>query len=206
MNQSRVLIIVDVQNDFCPGGSLAVPGGDRIVPVINHISGTFPLVVASQDWHPAGHVSFASQHAGKRPFDSTTIDGREWTLWPDHCAKGTVGAELHSGLDTGPVTLIIRKGSKPHLDSYSVFFENDQETSTGLHFYLKGMKVSQVYLCGLALDVCVYFSALDAVGLGYRTYVVEDAAVGIDSPTGSLDMAVKDMKEKGVEFVRSERL
>ena len=206
MNQSRALVIVDVQNDFCPGGSLAVPEGGQIGPVINRMSRDFPLVVASQDWHPEGHISFASQHEGKEPFDTATINGDDWTLWPDHCVKGTTGAEFHPGLDTRPVKLIIRKGSNHRLDSYSVFFENDRETSTGLDFYLKGMKGSDVYLCGLALDVCVYFSALDAVNLGYRTHVITDATRGIDSPGGSLDEAVRHMKKEGVSFVHSDEL
>jgi len=206
MRNRSVLIVVDLQYDFCPGGSLAVPEGDRIVPVVNAMMPTFPLVVASQDWHPDGHISFASQHEGKEPFDTVEIEGEEWVLWPDHCVQTTRGAQLHDDLDQHPIKVIVRKGDKPRLDSYSVFFENDRETPTGLDGYLSGMGITDVYLCGLAEDVCVYFSAKDSVRLGFSTYVVEDATRGIDSPEGSLQKARDDMKQKGVQFITSKEL
>jgi nicotinamidase/pyrazinamidase len=206
MEPKSALIVVDVQNDFCPGGSLAVEEGDKVVPIINKVSSLFPLVVASQDWHPPGHISFASRHEGKRPFDTAEIHGESWVLWPDHCVQGSNGAELRSDLDTRPLKLIIRKGENPRLDSYSVFFENDKTTPTGLDAFLRGMETDTVYLCGLALDVCIYFSALDATRLGYCAVVIEDATRGIDSPTGSLAEAVADMKEKGVAFTGSESI
>ncbi len=203
MDDSSVLVVVDVQYDFCPGGALAVREGDQIIPVINSMMPKFQLVVASQDWHPEGHISFASQHEGKEPFDAAEIGGEEWILWPDHCVQTTRGAMLHDDLDERPLKLIVRKGSSPRLDSYSVFFENDRETPTGLDGYLRGMGFTHVYLCGLALDVCVYFSAQDASRLGYRTIVVEDATRGIDDPPGSVRSAVEDMKSRGVDFVQS---
>jgi nicotinamidase/pyrazinamidase len=203
MKQNSALILVDMQYDFCPGGSLEVPEGDKVIPVANRISSLFSTVVASQDWHPEEHVSFASQHTGKNPFDTTKIDGREWTLWPDHCMQGTKGAELHDELDTTPVRLILRKGMQPRLDSYSVFFENDTKTTTGLASYLQGMGITEVYLCGLATDVCVYFSAMDAIRLGFSTHLVGDACAGIDQPEGSLDEALDHMKEIGVHLLTS---
>jgi nicotinamidase/pyrazinamidase len=206
MDDSSVLIVVDVQHDFCPGGALAVEGGDQIIPVINTIMPAYKLVVASQDWHPEGHISFASQHEGKEPFDVAEIDGEDWVLWPDHCVQATHGAMLHADLDQRPVKLIVRKGMNRRLDSYSVFFENDRETPTGLDGYLRGMGYTDVYLCGLALDVCVYFSAQDASQLGYRTLVIEDASRGIDDPPGSLGKAIDDMRSRGVEFIKSDDL
>lgn len=204
MDKRSALIIVDLQYDFCPGGSLEVPEGDVIVPVVNRMAPGFPLVVASQDWHPDGHISFASQHPEKEPFDTAEINGQEWVLWPDHCVKATPGAEIHKDVDMRPVKLILRKGMDPRLDSYSVFFENDGETSTGLDAYLKGMGITDVYMCGLATDVCVYYSVMDGIRLGFRTFLVEDASRGIDTPAGSLQAAVDDMRRSGAEVVSSD--
>lgn len=203
MNSSEkpVLLVIDVQIDFCPGGNLPVPDGEQIVPLINRLIGRFERVVATQDWHPRDHVSFASNHPGKRPFD--TIQSGEQILWPDHCIPGTRGAEFHPDLDTLGFDLILRKGSNPNLDSYSAFFENDRRTPTGLHFYLQGLGIKSVYLAGLALDVCVYYSAMDALKLGFQTAVLEDACRGIDSPPGSLKLRLGEMEEAGVRVLKA---
>jgi len=200
---AKVLLVVDVQNDFCPGGSLAVPDGDRIVGVINRLMESFDAVVATQDWHPEDHVSFASSHAGAKPFDAIEVDGREQVLWPDHCVIGSRGAELHPDLDTDPLRAVFRKGSSPALDSYSAFFENDRRTPTGVEGYLKDLGLTSVYLVGLATDVCVYYSAMDAVRRGFDVWLVEDACRGIDSPPGSLAGRLEEMGAAGVRMVRS---
>jgi nicotinamidase/pyrazinamidase len=198
-----VLLVVDVQVDFCPGGNLPVPEGDRVVPVINRLSRAFPRIVATQDWHPQDHVSFASNHPGSNPFDILRGKEGEQILWPDHCVPGMPGAEFHPDLDTLPFDLIVRKGTDPNLDSYSAFFENDHKTATGLHFYLEGLKARSVYLVGLALDVCVYYSVMDALKLGFRTVVVEDACRGIDSPPGSLKARLEEMRRAGAQILRA---
>ena len=192
------LLVVDVQVDFCPEGNLPVPDGDKVVPVINRLSRAFQRIVATQDWHPQDHVSFASNHPGRKPFDTIRGKEGEQILWPDHCVPGTPGAEFRPGLDTFCFDLIVRKGTDPALDSYSAFFENDHKTPTGLHFYLKGLNVKSVYLAGLALDVCVYYSAVDALKLGFHTVVVEDACRGIDNPPGSLKARLEEMRSSGV--------
>lgn len=199
----EVLLVVDVQNDFCPGGSLAVPEGDRVVEVINGLMGKFDAVVATQDWHPEGHVSFASRHSGAEPFGLIESDGGEQVLWPDHCVIGSRGAELHPDLNTDPLRAVFRKGSSPELDSYSAFFENDRETPTGVEGYLKDLGLSEVYLVGLATDVCVFCSAMDALHRGFGVWLVEDACRGIDSPPGSLAERLEEMRAAGVHVVRS---
>jgi nicotinamidase/pyrazinamidase len=201
VSNDSVLLVVDVQLDFCPGGNLPVPGGDEVVPVINRLSRKFQRVVATQDWHPAGHVSFASSHPGHKPFDTIRRGGVEQILWPSHCVPGTQGAEFHPDLDTLGFDLIVRKGKDPNLDSYSAFFENDHKTPTGLHYYLEGLNVESVYLTGLALDVCVHYSAMDALKLGFRTIVVQDACRGIDSPPGSLDARLEQMRQAGARIL-----
>ncbi len=200
------LLIIDVQNDFCPGGKLAVDGGDMVIPVINRIAGKFPCVVATQDWHPQGHVSFASTHRGKNPFDTLVVNGIEQVLWPEHCVQGTEGASFHPELDTRKVNLILRKGTNPQLESYSAFFENDRATPTGLEHYLRGLGFKDIYLCGLATDVCVFYSALDAVRLGFRTFLIEDACRGVDVPRGNVERAIREMEGKGVMIIRSGEL
>lgn len=197
------LLIIDVQNDFCPGGSLAVPGGDEVIPVINRISGLFPHVVATKDWHPGDHVSFASAHPGKEPMDTLEYNGMTQMLWPDHCVKGSPGAEFHPDLDVRPVNIVLHKGAKTHLDSYSAFFENDKTTGTGLESYLRGLGFSRVVIVGLAEDVCVFFTATDAARLGFSTSVVTDATRGVDAPEGSVDAARDSMQSSGVRFVSS---
>lgn len=200
----RALLVIDVQNDFCPGGALAVPEGDRVVPVINRLMPLFPLVVATRDWHPEGHISFASRHAGKKPTDSVSVYGVDQLLWPDHCIMASSGAAFHPKLDMRPVNLILNKGTRKDLDSYSAFFENDRKTSTGMESYLKGLGFSEVYVCGLAEDVCVFFTAADAKRLGFRTYVVADAVRGVDTPSGSLVSARKKMEGDGITYVSSD--
>jgi nicotinamidase/pyrazinamidase len=197
------LIIVDVQNDFCPGGSLPVPEGDRVVPVINRVAPLFSLVAASQDWHPRGHVSFASSHPGRAPFEEIDLGGRKQMLWPDHCVPGTRGAELHPDLDIRPIHLIIRKGWHPGIDSYSVFFENDHRTPTGLEPCLKGLGVRRVYLAGLAQDICVYYSAQDALRLGFGVTLIEDAACALDEPPGTAARRMRELEEAGMRRARS---
>lgn len=203
---SSAFVAVDVQNDFCPGGALAVPEGDRVVPLVNALAARFPAAVATQDWHPAGHVSFASSHPGRKPYDSADQDGRALTLWPDHCVAGTSGAAFHPDLDQRPYRLIVRKGFRKNLDSYSAFFENDGTTPTGLEGWLKGLGLTGVVLAGLALDYCVYYSALDAVRLGFRTAVVLDATRAVDAPPGNAERALAELRARGVLIVGSEEV
>jgi nicotinamidase/pyrazinamidase len=200
----RALLVVDVQNDFCPGGSLAVAGGDRVVPVINRLAPRFAKVVATQDWHPPGHVSFASSHPGMKPFQVADLPGGQpQTLWPDHCVAGSRGAELHPGLATAPLSLIVRKGARAELDSYSAFFENDRRTPTGLNAYLRELGCEELYLCGLATDVCVYYSAQDALRLGFAVRLVRDACRGIDAPPGNLQERLRELVAAGVRILDS---
>jgi nicotinamidase/pyrazinamidase len=202
----RLLLIIDVQNDFCPGGSLAVDGGDEVVPVINGMLPQFTRVVATQDWHPADHVSFASSHPGRKPLDVVDAGGIEQVLWPDHCIQGTRGAELHARLSVGRIELVLRKGLRRALDSYSAFFENDRRTDTGLRFYLKGMRTREIFICGLATDYCVKASALDARRLGFRVTLVADACRGVDFPTGSVEKSLAEMRKAGVKVTESASL
>ncbi len=195
----KALIVVDVQNDFCPGGALAVAGGDEIVPMINGLIGRFEHVVLTQDWHPAGHSSFASSHPGKTPFEMIAMPYGGQTLWPDHCVQGTAGADFHPALAWTRAELLIRKGCRPEIDSYSAFFENDRRTPTGLTGYLRDRGIKKVTLCGLATDFCVAFSALDAVTQGFSTSVILEACRGIDL-NGSLQAMVTRMRDAGVEL------
>jgi nicotinamidase/pyrazinamidase len=197
------LLVVDVQNDFCAGGALAVPGGEDIVGLINRLGRRFANVVLTQDWHPAGHSSFASTHEGKAPFETTTMPYGPQILWPDHCVQGTNGAAFHADLDIPHAALVVRKGFRPDIDSYSAFFENDQRTATGLGGYLLERRLSRVYLCGLATDFCVHFSALDARRQGFEAILIEDACRAIDLE-GSLAAARTAMKGAGVTIIQSE--
>jgi nicotinamidase/pyrazinamidase len=201
--EERVLLVIDVQNDFCPGGRLVVEEGDAVVPVINRIMPLFSRVVATQDWHPKDHVSFASSHPGRKVLDLIDAGGIQQALWPDHCVQGTHGAELHPRLEIGRIELVLRKGLRRALDSYSAFFENDRRTDTGLRFYLKGMRAREIFLCGLATDYCVLASALDARRLGFRVALVRDACRGVDSPKGSVEKALADMEKAGVRMIES---
>lgn len=196
---SHALIVIDVQNDFCPGGALAVPGGDEIVEGINAMMPDFDAVILTQDWHPSGHSSFASSHPGKAPFDLTEMPYGPQVLWPDHCVQGTQGAAFHPGLRTDG-DLIIRKGFRGHIDSYSAFFENDQKTPTGLDGYLRTRGIAELTLVGLATDFCVHFSATDAARLGFAVNVRLDACRAIDMD-GSLEAALAAMKAAGVTLL-----
>lgn len=202
---TRALLLIDLQNGFCPGGNLPVAGGDEIVPVANALmaSGKYDLVVASQDWHPPGHGSFASSHPGKSPFEIGELSGKPQMLWPDHCVQGTQDAAFHPDLDVGHIDHVQRKGQNPAVDSYSAFRDNDRAALTGLTDYLKARDVSEIDICGLATDYCVKFSALDAVEMlpGVKVRFVEDASRGID-PEG-VKTAIAEMREKGIEIVRS---
>ena len=176
-----VLLIVDVQNDFCPGGALAVPEGDAIVPAINRLAHSFAHVILTQDWHPPGHASFASSHPGKRPFDTIEVSYGAQILWPDHCVQGTSGAAFHPKLDVPHAELVLRKGFRKSIDSYSAFCENDRRTATGLAGYLRERGFRRITLCGLATDFCVAFSAIDGRGAGFDVAVVTSACRGIDN-------------------------
>ena len=194
---TEALIVIDVQNDFCPGGALAVPGGDEIVPAINAMLPDFPVRVFTQDWHPADHGSFASRHPGKTPFEVTEMPYGAQVLWPDHCVQGSKGAEFHPDLLTDPADLIIRKGFRREIDSYSAFFENDHETPTGLDGYLRTRGVERLWMVGLATDFCVHYSAVDAARLGYAVTVDLPCCRAIDLD-GSLEAALDSMLDAGV--------
>ena len=203
LNDPRcALVVIDMQNDFIPGGQLAVQGGDEIVPLINSLGARFRNVVVAQDWHPAGHVSFASSHPGKAPFDSVQLPYGAQTLWPDHCVQGSHGAQLHADLDLPHAQLIVRKGFNRDIDSYSAFVEADRRTPTGLSGYLKERGIDTVYLVGLALDYCVAWSALDARTAGFDTVLIVDACRAIDLD-GSLQRALGEMEAAGVKLIDS---
>jgi nicotinamidase/pyrazinamidase len=194
-----LLLVIDVQNDFCPGGALAVPDGDAVVPVINALGRRFAHVVLTQDWHPADHASFASQHPGRRPFETVALAYGAQTVWPDHCVQGTPGAAFHADLALPQAALILRKGFRRAIDSYSAFRENDRATTTGLAAYLRERDLTRLYLAGLATDYCVAYSALDAVAAGFTAVVIEDACRAIDLE-GSLAQAIAKMRAAGVGF------
>ncbi len=193
------LIVIDVQNDFCPGGALAVAGGDEIIIRINGLMEAFGTVVLTQDWHPANHASFAANHPGAEPFSLAQMPYGPQVLWPTHCVQGSKGAEFHRDLWTDPAHLIVRKGFRPEIDSYSAFFENDHSTPTGLDGYLRSRGITAVTLVGLATDYCVAYSAVDAAGLGYTATVLEGAARAIDL-NGSLAEAREKMRAAGVRL------
>jgi nicotinamidase/pyrazinamidase len=203
IDQNRgVLLVVDVQNDFCPGGALEVDDGDAVLPIANHLIALFDHVVITQDWHPPGHSSFASSHAGRSPLESIEMDYGPQTLWPDHCIQGSNGARLHEGLNVDEADMVIRKGRDPAIDSYSAFYENDKTTPTGLSGYLASRSLSRIFLIGLATDFCVHFSALDARREGFDVVLIEDGCRAIDF-NGSLDQAMSDMQDSGVRFADS---
>lgn len=200
--ESDVLVVVDAQNDFCPGGALAVPDGGAVVPVINRLAGLFPHVIATQDWHPAGHRSFASAHPGKKPFETAELSYGPQILWPDHCVQGTRGAEFHPALSIPRCELVLRKGFRRGIDSYSAFFENDRTTPTGLEGYLRGRGFTRIFFAGLATDFCVFYSAVDARRAGFEAAVIEDACRGIDV-NGSVAAAWAEMEKAGVRRILS---
>lgn len=197
LRSDTALIVVDVQNDFCPGGALAVPNGHEVVPLINALAKHFQNVVMTQDWHPAGHASFASSHPGKTPFETTTLSYGEQVMWPDHCIRGTRGAELHADLAIPHAQLIVRKGYRSEVDSYSAFLEADRMTPTGLAGYLQERGISRVFVAGLATDFCVAWTALDARRFGLEATVVEDACRAIDTGR-ALAKAWADLAAAGV--------
>lgn len=199
----KALVVIDVQNDFCPGGSLAVTDGDLVVPVINRLYEKFDKVVATQDWHPADHASFSSNNAGTNPMEMIDLKGIMQVMWPDHCVQGTTGADFHPELMTDPFDLIIRKGTNQTLDSYSAFLENDQHTETGLTHYFKGLGINDLYFVGLATDYCVYFSAMDAKDAGFNTHVIIDACRGVDFPEHNIDRTIEIMKVAGIHIIES---
>jgi nicotinamidase/pyrazinamidase len=208
MNKSigtmKTLIITDVQNDFLPGGSLEVPKGDEIIPVINRIQDKFNLVVATQDWHPGNHISLASNHKNKKPFDKIEWQGMEQILWPDHCVQGTRGAEFHPALEMKKAEAIFRKGMDREIDSYSGFYDNGHKKNTGLAGYLRERNASEIYFCGLAADFCVYFSAIDALKEGFSVTFIEDATKPIDKEEYAKKK--EEMKRLGVKIIFSHEI
>jgi len=201
-----VLILVDLQNDFMPGGVLPVPDGDAVVPVANSLVKLFDVVVATQDWHPRKHVSFASCHPGTTPGSMIDLAGFRQKLWPDHCVENTLGAELHADLSQNEITRIFRKGSDPSVDSYSAFFDSAHQKSTGLADFLHDHKTNELYFMGLATEYCVKFSVLDAVSLGFAVHVIEDGCCGIDSRVGDVEDAFTAMAVAGVNIISSQEV
>jgi nicotinamidase/pyrazinamidase len=197
------LIVIDVQNDFCPGGALPVPEGDRIVALVNRLQPCFELVVATQDWHPADHGSFAANHPGRQVGDQITLAGLPQILWPVHCVQHTPGADFHPDLDQRRISQVIRKGLDRHIDSYSGFFDNGHRRATALEEYLRLQGVGEVYVCGLATDYCVKHTALDAVELGFRVWLIEDACRGVELHPGDVARAIEEMRAAGVKTIRS---
>ena len=197
----KALLLIDIQNDFLPGGALAVPEGDQVIPVVNALQPHFDLVVATQDWHPADHKSFASNHPGKKPFEAIDLQGREQVLWPDHCVQGSAGAALAPALELNRVEAIFRKGMNPEIDSYSGFFDNGHLKTTGLADYLRSKMVTQVFVAGLAGDFCVYFTAKDALLEGFKTFLLEDASRPIN-PEG-FTQAKADLRHLGGKIIQS---
>lgn len=197
----KALLLIDIQYDFLPGGALAVPGGDEILPVVNRLQDGFDLVVATQDWHPPGHYSFASSHQGRQQFETIDLQGLEQVLWPDHCVQETPGADFTSAVSWGRVEAIFRKGTELTIDSYSGFYDNGHRKETGLGHYLRGRGVKEVYIAGLAADYCVYFTAKDALHEGFATHVVEDATRAISAE--GFEKAKKDIEQRGGRIIRS---
>lgn len=202
----RTLILIDLQNDFCPGGALAVPEGDQVIEVANRLQERFDLVVATQDWHPADHASFAANHRGKHPGEVIELDGLDQMLWPVHCVQDTAGAALHPHLGMRRIARVFRKGTDSHVDSYSGFFDNGRRRATGLDDFLKARGTTELFLCGLATDYCVRFTATDAVQLGYATTVIEDACRGVNLRPRDAVKALRQMRSDGASIVRSETL
>lgn len=202
----NALLLVDLQNDFCPGGALTVPEGDHVVPIANRLAEAFDLVLATQDWHPADHGSFAANHPNKRPGEVIELAGLEQILWPAHCVQNTQGAAFHPDLNLEPVARVFHKGIDPNVDSYSAFFDNAHRRATGLGDYLREQDVRRVYICGLATDYCVAFTASDAVKLGFETYVVQDACRGIDLNPGDVERAIDNMQAHNVQITTSSNI
>jgi nicotinamidase/pyrazinamidase len=202
----EALLIVDIQNDFLPGGALAVSGGDLVIPVAIRLMGCFPLLLATQDWHPANHGSFAANHPNRRPGEVIDLNGIRQVLWPVHCVQGSPGAAFSTQLHLERFSKVFRKGIDPGIDSYSGFFDNGRRRSTGLSEYLREQSVNQLFICGLATDYCVKFSALDSIDSGIRTHVIEDACRGVDLQPGDSAAAISEMRKAGASIVESSRL
>jgi nicotinamidase/pyrazinamidase len=200
----KTLIIIDPQNDFMPGGSLPVPKGDEIIPVINNLQEKFDLVIVSQDWHPKGHASFAISHNGKKEFETIDLDGIQQVMWPEHCVRNTFGAEFHKDLKTAKIEAIFRKGTDSEIDSYSAFYDNKHLKSTGLSGYLKEKKADHLYFCGLAAEICVYFTAKDALQEGFNATIIEDATKALN--TEDFEKAKADFVELGGGIITSEAI
>lgn len=202
----KALILVDIQNDFLPGGALAVPDGDQVIPVVNRLQAAFPIVVATQDWHPANHGSFAASHPGKKAFEQIELNGLPQTLWPAHCVQHSKGAELATGLDRDRIAKVFPKGTDVGIDSYSGLFDNGHRKSTGLGEWLKSKGIGDVFVCGLATDYCVKFTALDAAKMGFKTSFIEDASRGVNLRRDDVTNAIEEMKRAGIAVVQSEEL
>lgn len=202
----KALILVDLQNDFLPGGALAVPDGDKVVPVANTLQTAFPLVVVTQDWHPANHGSFAASHPGRQVFAQVELNGLPQTLWPVHCVQNTKGAELASRLNRERIAKVFPKGTDAGIDSYSGFFDNGHRKSTGLGEWLKAQGVTEAFVCGLATDYCVKFTALDAAQMGFKTHLVEDGSRGVNLRPDDVENAIEEMKRAGITVVQSGEL
>jgi nicotinamidase/pyrazinamidase len=202
----NALILVDIQNDFLPGGALAVPCGDEVISVVNRLQPHFDLVVATQDWHPADHASFAANHPGRRVGEVIELDGLEQVLWPVHCVQGASGAELASELDRRRIAGVFRKGEDPCIDSYSGFFDNGHRRATGLGDYLREQGVDDIYVAGLATDYCVKFTALDGRQLGFNVYLIEDACRGVELNPGDIERAIEAMRNVGINVIQSNSL
>lgn len=200
----KALILVDIQNDFCPGGALAVRDGDAIIPLVNRLQPGYDVVAATQDWHPASHKSFASNHPGKKPGDMGELGGQPQVMWPDHCVQGTAGAEFHPLLDMSLVKAVFRKGMDPEVDSYSGLYDNGRKHTTGLAAWLRGLGVTEVDVVGLATDYCVKWTALDAHAEGFATRVIEDATRGVELAPGDVARALDELRAAGVEVARSQ--
>lgn len=200
----KTLIIVDVQNDFMPGGALAVPKGDEILPVVNSIQHKFDLIIATQDWHPENHASFAATHSGKKEFDIIDLNGIDQVLWPVHCVQNTEGANFHEDLKTAKIEAIFRKGTNPEIDSYSGFYDNAHLKSTGLTGYLKEKGATELFFCGLAAEYCVYFSVKDALGEGFKASLIEDATRALN--LSDFEAAKKEIKKNGGRVISSEEI
>jgi nicotinamidase/pyrazinamidase len=202
----NALIIVDLQNDFLPGGALAVPRGDEVIPLANELQSKFDLVLATKDWHPPDHGSFAANHPGKKPGDRILLDGIEQILWPVHCVQNTRGAEFASSFDTSRIAHVFHKGTERNIDSYSTFFDNAHRRHTGLADYLEKHGIRDIYLMGLALDYCVKYSALDARQLGFNTHIILDGCRGIELTPGDIERAIEEMKRAGAKILKSSDL
>jgi nicotinamidase/pyrazinamidase len=200
---SKALILVDIQNDFCPGGSLAVNDGDKIIPVVNSIMNDFEHIIATQDWHPVNHISFASNNEGKNIGDLIELNGNTQVMWPNHCVQNTMGAEFVSTLDTSKITKIFKKGTNKNVDSYSGFFDNDHQSETGLSHYLKSENINEIYVTGLATDYCVKYTVLDALNLGFKTNLVVDCVRGVNLNHDDVENAIKEMEKAGAKIIRS---